>query len=112
MVEFGVDLVGIELTQCSGFMTFWYGSGSADLKHWIPDPDLFLSDFQDANKSFFLLFTTKSIHESLKITSYLKSHKTVEIKYSFCLLAIESGSVQTLSDPGGLTTYGSYGFGS
>ncbi len=34
-------------------MTFWYGSGSANLWRWLidPDPAIFLIDLQDANKT-------------------------------------------------------------
>jgi hypothetical protein len=72
VVEFGVDLVGIELTQCSGSMTIWYGSGSADLKHWIPDPDPapFISGVQDAY--YYQRCTTV-----FKDSKLLRSHKTL-----------------------------------
>ncbi len=42
--------------QCSGTVTFWYGFGSSDPYLWLmdqnpaPDPALFVSDLQDANK--------------------------------------------------------------
>ncbi len=48
-------------------MRFWHVSGFVDPCHWVadPDPGLFFSDFQDANKKlvfspnfFFLLLTT------------------------------------------------------
>jgi hypothetical protein len=42
--------------QCNGSVTFWYGSGSADPHLWLrdtaPDPSLFVSDLQDANKKW------------------------------------------------------------
>ncbi len=46
-------------------MTFWYGSGSADSYLWLtdqdpaPDPALFASDPQDANKKFFAYYFLK-----------------------------------------------------
>ncbi len=40
--------------QCCGSVTFWYGSGSADSRLWLmdpdPDPAIFVTDLQDANK--------------------------------------------------------------
>jgi hypothetical protein len=54
------------LNQCSGSVTIWYGSGSADLYPGLTDPDsdpdldpaLFVSNLQDANTFFFLSFLT------------------------------------------------------
>jgi hypothetical protein len=37
------------LQQCSGSMTFWCGTGSADPDS-DPDPSIFITDLQDANK--------------------------------------------------------------
>ncbi len=50
--------------QCSGSVTFWYGSGSGDPYLWLtdldsdpaPDPDFFVSDLQDGNYIFFFVF--------------------------------------------------------
>ncbi len=44
-------LLPIGWRQCCGFVTFWYGSGSADLCLWPidPDPAIFVLDLQDAN---------------------------------------------------------------
>jgi len=41
----------------SGSVTFWYGSGSVDpyLGLTDPDPALFVSDLQDANKKYFFI---------------------------------------------------------
>ncbi len=47
--------------QCSGSMTFWCGSGSADPCLWLmgpdpyadPDPAIFVIDPEDANKKLF-----------------------------------------------------------
>jgi hypothetical protein len=47
--------------QCSGSLRFWYGSRSSDPYLCLTDPDadpapdpaLFASDLQDANKKFF-----------------------------------------------------------
>ncbi len=43
---------GVPTYQCSGSMTFWCGSGSADpcLLLMDPDPAIFVTDLQDANK--------------------------------------------------------------
>jgi hypothetical protein len=45
--------------QCSGSVTFWYRSGSADPYHGLMDPDpepaLFVSDLYYANIKVFLL---------------------------------------------------------
>jgi hypothetical protein len=42
--------------QCCGSLTFWYGSGSADPYHLLmnqaPNPALFVSGFQDANRKY------------------------------------------------------------
>jgi hypothetical protein len=56
--------------QCSGSVTFWYGSGSSDPYFWPTDPDpaLFVSDFKDANKNNF-------IHNH---SSQIKSHKEIK----------------------------------
>ncbi len=32
--------------QCCGYVTFWYGSGSADPYIWLTDPAIFISDLQ------------------------------------------------------------------
>jgi hypothetical protein len=82
--------------QCSGSMTFWCGSGSADpcSDYWIrirmrgdPDPAIFIIDLQDVNKQ--LIFLTKFFCLLLSdgtFTSFFKdkkskrSHKTIGIK--------------------------------
>jgi hypothetical protein len=50
----GFSSIHLSSKQCSGSMTFWCGSGSADLCLWImdpdPDPAIFVIDLQDANK--------------------------------------------------------------
>ena len=46
----------LNVYQCCGSMTFWYGSGSADPCLWLMDPEsdpnpaIFIIDLQDANK--------------------------------------------------------------
>jgi hypothetical protein len=55
-------------------MTFRYGSGSSDPVRLLTDPDpdpaLFVSDLQDANKKyFFLLFLKVDLHHSSMIKS-------------------------------------------
>ncbi len=54
-------LICVSLTQCSGSVTFWYGSGCGSgsldpclrLTDPASDPALFVSDLQDANKKYF-----------------------------------------------------------
>ncbi len=59
---------------CSVSVTFWYGSrsrsGSADPYLW-PDPDLFVSDLQDAKKKNFYLLLFEAT-----FTSFFKDKKT------------------------------------
>jgi hypothetical protein len=46
----------ILLKQCSGFVTFWYGPPIriSNPYHWLdPDPDIFFSSLQGANKNYF-----------------------------------------------------------
>jgi hypothetical protein len=60
---YGFDLIWprfmifcLPVNQCSGTMTFWCGSGSADPCLWlmypdpVPDPAIFVIDLQDASK--------------------------------------------------------------
>jgi hypothetical protein len=48
--------------QCSKSVTFWYGSGSGSIDHYLlitdlaPDFALFVSDLQNANKIFLFFF--------------------------------------------------------
>ncbi len=71
---------------------FWYGSGSADPYHWItdPDPELFFTDFQDANTKqvffpkFFCLLSQPS-----KLTSYSEVLRIVEIKVFLNFLRVD-----------------------
>ncbi len=56
--QLGCDLAQVLLQQCSGSMTFWCRSGSADPCFCLmnldpdadPDPAIFIIDLQDANK--------------------------------------------------------------
>ncbi len=80
--------------QCCGSVTFWYGSGSADLNLWFTDSDptsdpaIFFSDLQDGNQKFcFLLFEAT-------FASFFNPY----------LVLMDP-------DPGGPKTYG-YGYGS
>ncbi len=90
--------------QCCGSMKFWYGSGSADPYPWQmdpdadPDPAIFVSDLQEANKKLsFLAYYFLKVH--LHHFSMIKSHKEVtkqygrnqRFSYYFCLM-IEGGS--------------------
>jgi hypothetical protein len=51
------DKKKFRMNQCSGSVTFWYGSGSSDqyLRLTDPDPALFVSGLQDANKKLLLI---------------------------------------------------------
>ncbi len=65
------DKNGVKITvKCSGSVTFWYGSRSADPYNRItdPDPDLFFSGCQDAkeNWSFCLLPIVGTLYFSLQ----------------------------------------------
>ena len=53
--------------QCSGSMTFWGESGSADPCFWLmdPDPAIFVIDLQDASKK--QIFNTNSAYYFLKV---------------------------------------------
>ncbi len=62
LVSWVNNIPQISIYQCCGSLTFWYGSGSADLCLWLknpaPDPAIFVTDLSDANKKlfFFLVF--------------------------------------------------------
>ncbi len=55
--------------QCSGSMTFWCGSGSADpcLRLMDPEPAIFVIDLQDANKKLI-------VKKSFSAYYFLKVH--------------------------------------
>ncbi len=89
----------LSTVQCSGSMTFWCGSGSADPCLWLMDPDadpypsIFVIDLQDANKKLiFLKFFCIILFEGT-FTSFFKdktskrSHKTAEIKVFLAIFA-------------------------
>ncbi len=63
----------IHYRQCSGSMTFWWGSGSADPCLWLmdpdsdPDPAIFVIDLQNAYKKLFLKFIFSAYY-------FLKKH--------------------------------------
>jgi hypothetical protein len=73
------------LYQCSGFVTFWSISGSADPYLWLTDPDpaLFVSNLPDTNKKITDIISSK-----------IKSHKEVTKGFSnyFCLMMEGSGA--------------------
>ncbi len=80
------------LQQCSGSVTFWYGSGSEDSYLWLTEMDraLFISDFQDAQKKFFFVFCLilfEDIFTSFSKIKIINSHKTVEIKVFLAIFA-------------------------
>jgi hypothetical protein len=98
--------------QCSGSMTFWCGSGSADPCLWLIDPDLdsdpdpaiFVINLQDANKK--LIKKSFSPYYFLKVhffqrKKYKISHKTVKFEVFLIILLDDrrmiygSGSVST-----------------
>ncbi len=59
-ISYRVNVARKKRNQGSGFMTFWYGSGSSDRSLWLtdqdadaglaPGPAIFVSDLQDADK--------------------------------------------------------------
>jgi hypothetical protein len=63
-------------------VTFWYGSGSQDPYHWLmdPDPALFFSSFQNANKSFSLIIFRRYIYISLPSH---ESNEEQQTKFSY-----------------------------
>ncbi len=75
--------------QCSGSVTFWYGSGSESAEPYLwlldpaPDPALFVSDLQDINKKnclkiyFIYYFLKVHLYHSSKI-KVIKSRKTLD----------------------------------
>ncbi len=74
--------------QCYGSMKFWYGSrsGSADPYLWLidpdadPDPSIFVSDLQDINKIFCLLFFLKvHLHHFSKVKSQRRGGPKVRL---------------------------------
>jgi hypothetical protein len=57
LLQTSANLLFVQSTnQCWGSVTFWYGSGSADLSLCPKDPDpvIFVRDLQDANKKLFV----------------------------------------------------------
>ncbi len=97
--------------QCSGSVTLWYGSGSFWLTDPAPDPALFVSDLQDANKKYyffqsFLLFED-TFTSFFKDKKSQRSHRT-EVALLFLLddggirIRIWTNPYDYDSDPGGL----------
>jgi hypothetical protein len=68
----------MRLKQCSGSVTFWYGSGSADPYHGLtnPDPALFVSVLQEARrkKKFSKFFCLLLFADTF--TSFFKDKKS------------------------------------
>ncbi len=93
----------LSFLQCSGSMTFWGGSGSADPCLWLmdPDPAIFVTDLQDASKKF-IFNTIFSAYYFLKVHlhhfSKIKSKKGSQncrnqcFSYYFCMMIEGSGS--------------------
>ncbi len=78
--------------------------GSVHWVHWVTDPALFGSGFQDAKKIIFLLISYcryRYIHISLCSKIALRSRKTIEIMVFLNLLAFDrrSGFIQIITDP-------------
>jgi hypothetical protein len=88
--------------QCSGSMTFWCGSGSADQCLWLmdPDPAIFVIDLQDAHKILILqifsacYFLKVHLHHFSKIKSQkeLQNSRNQGFSYYFCMMIEGSGS--------------------
>ncbi len=66
------------LKQCCRSVTFWYGSGHPGLWLKDPDPAIFVSDLQDANKKLF--FCIDFSFEGT-LTSFFKDKKDVTKQY-------------------------------
>jgi hypothetical protein len=64
-----------------------------DPYHWIPDPDpaLYFSGFQDANKNNFCLLLTVGFTLVFKDNKFLRSNKTIEIKGFLNFLLLTEG---------------------
>ncbi len=117
------------VNQCSWSVTFWYGSGSADLFLWLTDPIrrrilLFSSvTFKTPTTTkfspfFAYYFSRVDLPHSLKIKSHKKSQNSRNkgFPYYFCLMMEGSGSVLPTNgdpalDPGGPKNYRSSGSG-
>jgi hypothetical protein len=112
------------ITLNSSVPDFWYGSRFADPYQWImdpvldPDPYLFFSGFQNANKKqvFCLLPYLLLLHLHLSVFSYIKlliSQNTCRNQgffssvFGLLMEGSGSGSEQIISnpDPGGPKTY-------
>jgi hypothetical protein len=88
--------------QCCGSMTFWWGSGSgsADPYLWLmdlypesdPDPAIFITDLQDANKKLILKKLFCILLFEGTFTSFFKNKKVKKksqsqgFSYYFCLM--------------------------
>ncbi len=98
--------------QCCGSVTFWYGSGSANPYHWLPDldPDTAFSSGADKmpTKKCFLLefFAYFFLNVHLKQFSQIVKEKSRNSKnHSF--LSFLAFWWMTDPDPRGPKTYGS-----
>ncbi len=84
--------------QCCGSMTFWCGSGSADLCLWQmdpdadPDPAIFIIDLQDANKKliflkhFFCILLLEGTFTSFFKDKKSQNSRNQNFAYYFCLM--------------------------
>jgi hypothetical protein len=62
------------IKQCSRSGTCWYRSGSSD--DLVPHPALFVSDLQNANKIFFLIFLLITVLFEGTFTSFFSDKKS------------------------------------
>ncbi len=90
--------------QCSGSVTFWYGSGNLVLYSGLRIQDRAL--FDGGFFQFFCLFLTVGTvpvhkHQSSNITCHLEVTKQLKSWFTliFCLLVEGFGSVQIIPDP-------------
>ncbi len=85
--------------QCSGSVTYWYGSGSSDPYLWLtdppPDPILYASELQDVNKKMCLLLfegSFTSFFGDKKVTKNSQNRRSQGLSYYVHLIMGGSGS--------------------
>jgi hypothetical protein len=79
----------------------WRFDTNPDPYHWITDPDLLFTDFQDAKCQMYQLFLNVGTFISFFKDKSLRSHKTTESRSSriFGLWMWGFGSVKMITDP-------------
>ncbi len=87
-------------SQCSGYLTFWYGFGSPDPHHWIrvpdPDPALFFSGLQHPiKKKLFPVLTvgTGSFTPVFKDNKLFRSQKLWKSRFFCKICLLTDGSI-------------------